>query len=301
MPGGSGGRPAAGCTCTRAEAEPGANSVERPRRRWREGAFEKMAYENLIMIERGHVRIISVNRPDVLNALNKKTLLELERALSEAEQTADVRCVILTGAGEKAFVAGADITEMKSLGPVEAEQFSALGHRVLDKIERLRCPVIAAVNGFALGGGLELALACDFIYASENAQLGLVEVGLGLIPGFGGNARLMRRVGPGHARELIFSGRRIKAEEALRIGLVNRVVPAGEVVDAATKTAEAIAEKGPYAVSVAKRLLVEAVDADSRTIHRMEQHSFGLIFGTRDHEEGINAFLEKRAPTYEGR
>lgn len=260
-----------------------------------------MAYDNIIVIDRGHTRIITVNRPDVLNSLNKKTLLEIERAVTESENNVHVRCVILTGAGEKSFVAGADLAEMKGLTPGEAEEFSGVGHRVMDRVERLRVPVIAAVNGFAFGGGLELALACDFIYASDTAQLGLVEVGLGLIPGFGGLARIARRIGPGHARELVYTARRIKADEALRLGLVNKVVPLDELVDTAVKTAEIIAEKGPYAVSLSKRLLVEGLDADQRTANRLEQHSFGLVFGSRDHEEGINAFLEKRKPTFEGR
>lgn len=260
-----------------------------------------MAYENLIVADRGHTRIITVNRPDVLNALNKKTLLEIERAIHETESKPDVRCVILTGAGEKAFVAGADIAEMKHLSPAEAEEFSGVGHRVMDRIERMRVPVIAAVNGFALGGGLELALACDFIYASDTAQLGLVEVSLGLIPGFGGLARLSRRVGNANARELVFTARRIKAEEALRVGLVNKVVPADELIDAAVKSAEIIAEKGPYAVSLTKQILQEGADTDQRTANRLEQHSFGLVFGSRDHEEGIAAFLDKRKPTFEGK
>lgn len=260
-----------------------------------------MAFENLIVIDRGHARIITVNRPDVLNALNKKTVLELEKAVVEAEANDHVRCVILTGAGEKAFVAGADLGEMKHLSPAEAEEFSALGHRVMERIERLRVPVIAAVNGYALGGGLELALAADFIYASDSAQVGLVEVSVGLIPGFGGLARLARRVGVGPARELVYTAKRIKAEEALRIGLVNKVVAAGELIDEAVKTAEIISEKGPYAVSLAKRVLVEGLETGQRTANRLEQHSFGLVFGSRDHEEGINAFLEKRKPTFEGR
>lgn len=260
-----------------------------------------MAFENLIVIDRGHTRIITVNRPDVLNALNKKTLLEIERAICEAETHQTIRCVILTGAGDKAFVAGADIGEMKHLTPAEAEEFSGVGHRVMDRVERLRVPVIAAVNGFALGGGLELALAADFIYASDTAQLGLVEVSLGLIPGFGGLARLSRRVGVGHARELVFSARRVKADEAQRIGLVNKVCAPDELIDAAVKTGEIIAEKGPYAVSLCKRLLSEGSDADLRTANRLEQHSFGLVFGSRDHEEGITAFLDKRKPRFEGR
>lgn len=259
-----------------------------------------MAFENLIVIDRGPARIITVNRPETLNALNKKTLVELERALGEAEQP-DVRCIILTGSGEKAFIAGADIGEMKGLSPVEAEQFSRLGHRVMDRIERARVPVIAAVNGFALGGGLEVALACDFIYACQSAQLGLPETSLGLIPGFGGTTRLARRVGVALAREMIFSARRLKAEEALRAGLVNQVAPDGEVVEAALKAADAIAKNGPYAVALAKRLLLENQDVGPAAANVSEQSAFGLVFGTKDHAEGMGAFLEKRKASFEGR
>lgn len=260
-----------------------------------------MAFETLIVIDRGPARIITINRPETLNALNKKTLGELERALTEVEHHDEVRCVILTGAGEKAFVAGADIAEMKGLTAPEAEEMSRLGHRVMDHIERLPMPVIAAVNGFALGGGLELALACDFIYASENAQLGLPETSLGLIPGFGGTTRLPRRVGVGLAREMIYAARRLKAEDALRAGLVNQVVPAGEVVEAAVKAAEAIAKNGPYAIALAKRLLRENQDVSPAAANLSEQSAFGLVFGTKDHVEGVAAFLEKRKPTFEGR
>ncbi|MFZ9889071.1 MAG: enoyl-CoA hydratase/isomerase family protein, partial [Myxococcota bacterium] len=195
---------------------------------------------------------------------------------------------------------GADVSEMKSLSPAEAEEFSRVGHRVMDRIENARMPVIAAVNGYALGGGLELAMACDFLYASENAQLGLPEAGLGLIPGFGGTTRLVRRVGLGLAREMIFTGRRLKADEALRVGLVNAVVPVGEAVEAAMKVAENVAKNAPYAITLAKRLLLENQDANHSTANLSEQHSFGLVFGTRDHDEGIAAFLEKRKPNFEG-
>lgn len=258
-----------------------------------------MAYDTLIVTDRGPVRVITLNRPDVLNALNKKVLNELDSALSEADRAESVRAIVLTGAGEKAFVAGADIAEMKGLSCAEAECFSGLGHRVMDHVENVRVPVIAAVNGFALGGGLELALACDFIYASDNARLGLVEVDLGLIPGFGGMARLARRVGIARAREMIFTGKKLKAEEARAVGLVNKLVAEGEVVEHAVKTASLIAEKGPYAVEYAKRVLIEGQDADHRMANRLEQHSFGLIFGTKDSAEGIEAFMEKRKAKYE--
>lgn len=260
-----------------------------------------MAYETLIVIDRGPVRTITVNRPDVLNALNRKVLSELDAAMHECAKGADIRAVVLTGAGDKSFVAGADIAEMKTISPAEAEEMSRYGHNVMERIENLSVPVIAAVNGFALGGGLELALCCDFIYASENARLGLVEANLALVPGFGGLARLTRRVGVAMARELVFTASVIKPEEAHRIGLVNKVFPAGEVVDAAVKCGNTIAEKGPYAVATAKRLLVQGQDADQRSANCLEQQAFGLVFGTEDHNEGIGAFLEKRKPTFTGR
>jgi enoyl-CoA hydratase len=235
-----------------------------------------MAYENLIVTEKGPTRIITINRPTVLNALNKKTLSELEQALLEVNQAGPTRAVVITGAGPKSFVAGADIAEMKTLSPLEAEHFSQKGHRVFDLIGKLRLPVIAAVNGFALGGGLELALACDFIYASENASFGLVETRLGLIPGFGGVARLARRVGDAMAREMIFSAAQINATEALRIGLVNRVVSEGEAVPCAVSVAETIAQRGPCAVSLVKSLIRDGQDTGLSVANGLEQKAFGL-------------------------
>ncbi|MCP4502795.1 MAG: enoyl-CoA hydratase/isomerase family protein [Deltaproteobacteria bacterium] len=258
-----------------------------------------MAFETLIVADRGPIRIITVNRPEVLNALNSKVLSELDAAAADVENHPEIRAVIITGAGEKAFVAGADIGEMKSLRPAKAQALSTKGHRVMNRIEELGVPVIAAVNGFALGGGLELALACDFIYASEKAFLGLVEVNLGLVPGFGGVARLSRRVGVAQARELLFTAKMLKAKDALTLGLVNKVVD-GDVVDEAVKTAQIIAGKGPYAVAVVKRMLLDGQDADQHAANRLEQHSFGLVFGTDDKAEGVAAFLEKRTPTFKG-
>lgn len=263
-----------------------------------------MAFENLIVSDRGSVRIITVNRPEVLNALNQQTMVELNAALEDVRSTPSVRCVILTGAkgeGRESFVAGADIKEMRNYTPLEAEHFSQLGHRILNQFSELPVPVIAAVNGFALGGGLELALACDFIYASENAMLGLVETDLGLIPGFGGVARLCRRVGVARAKEFIFSAKKLPAPKAQEVGLVNEVVPEGEVVEAAVALAEKIAKRGPYAISLCKRLLDEGADADLRTANAMESRAFGLVFGSRDKQIGIEAFLEKRKPNFEGR
>ena len=257
-----------------------------------------MTYENLTIADQGLAKVITLSRPAVLNALNKQTLLELEQALLDISNQDCVRAVVITGAGDKSFVAGADISEMKNLTPMQAEQFSVLGHRVFDLIGTMKVPVIAAVNGFALGGGLELALACDFIYASENASFGLVETKLGLIPGFGGVARLTRRVGDAYAREMIFSAMQINAQEAWRIGLVNRLVPPGEVVLAALGTVKQILNRGPYAISLAKSLVREGQNVDMRTANAMEQRSFGLVFSSEEHDEGIKAFLEKRIASF---
>jgi enoyl-CoA hydratase len=263
-----------------------------------------MAYRNLIVSDRGQLRIITFNRPEALNALNATTIEELNEAINDLKDNSSVRCVILTGAkgeGRESFIAGADIKEMKNYSPLQAEYFSRQGHRVFNELSELPMPVIAAVNGFALGGGLELALACDFIYASENALLGLVETDLGLIPGFGGVGRLSRRVGAARAKEYIFSAAKLSASKAKEVNLVNEVVPEGEVVEAAVALGEKIAKKGPYAVQLVKRLLVEGADADLRTANAMEQRAFGLVFGSHDHQIGIESFMEKRKPNFEGR
>ncbi len=259
-----------------------------------------MAYEHLILEDKAFSRIITISRPKVLNALNKRVMHELLKVLDEVEHHKSIRSVIITGAGDKSFIAGADISEMKSLSPLEAEEFSALGHKVMDAIAALSVPVIAAVNGYALGGGLELALACDFIYAAENAAFGLVETKLGLIPGFGGIARLAKRVGTAYAKEMIFSAAQLNASEAQRIGLVNRVVPEGGVLEAAKNLADKINERGPFAVSLVKKLMMDADSASVATLNSLERAGFGLVFASRDHSEGISAFIEKRAANYEG-
>lgn len=260
-----------------------------------------MAYENLMTSDKNAVRVITINRPSVMNALNKKTLQELGRAMEDVESDPKLRAVVITGSGPKSFVAGADISEMKTLSPLEAQAFSKLGHRVFDYFSKMRVPVIAAVNGFALGGGLELALACDFIYASENAVFGLVESKLGLVPGFGGVARLTRRVGDAMAREMIFAASQINASEALRIGIVNQVVSEGEVVAAAIGAAERIAQRGPCAIALVKGLICEGQDGSLQTANAMEQNAFGMAFSTEDHMEGIRAFVEKRTPNFQGK
>ena len=261
-----------------------------------------MTFENLLVEDRGAVRVITVNRPAALNALNAATVGEIGKAFADVAATPAIRAVIVTGGGEKSFVAGADITEFSALTPETARAYSRLGHGVLDQIGALDVPVIAAVNGFALGGGLELALACDFIYAADTARLGLVEANLGIIPGFGGVARLARRVGTAMAAEMIMSAAQVKADEALRIGLVNKVVPLAELMAAALKTAETIASKGPLAVGAVKRLLREGEAVDVRTANSAEQSAFGLVFSSEDRQTGVAAFIAKsKTVTFPGR
>jgi enoyl-CoA hydratase len=247
----------------------------------------------------GHVGTLTINRPDKLNALSREVLLDLGAAIDRLSGNGAVRSAVLTGTG-KAFVAGADIAAMKDMTEAEGRAFGALGHGVFAAIEQLRFPVIAAVNGFALGGGCELALACDFIYASSRAKFGQPEVNLGIIPGFGGTQRLPRRVGSALARELIYTGKMIDAEEALRIGLANAVFEPDELLAAAQKAASEIAAKGPMAVSSAKRLIRDGIDLPLPTANQLEQDAFGDAFGTEDQSEGMAAFLEKRAPSFKG-
>jgi enoyl-CoA hydratase len=248
----------------------------------------------------GAVSLLTIDRPDRLNALDREVLEEVRGALEETAGHGGTRCLVITGAG-KAFIAGADIAAMKDMGSEAAREFSALGHRTFDLIEALPCPVIAAVNGFALGGGCELALACDFIYASEKAKLGQPEVKLGVIPGFGGTQRLARRVGVAMARELIYSGAMIDAAEALRIGLVNAVHPPEELMGAVRKLAATIASMGPVAVTAAKRVILEGEGVPLADANHREAEAFARCFETEDQKEGMAAFLDKRPPAFEGR
>lgn len=248
----------------------------------------------LIKSERkGAVAILTLNRPDTLNALDREILLALEASVGEVAQDPGVRALIVTGEG-RAFAAGADIEAMSHMSPGEAHAFSQLGHRAFASLEQLAVPTIAAVNGFALGGGCELAMSCDWIYASSKARFGQPEVKLGLIPGFGGTSRLVRRVGVAWAKELVCSGANIKADEALRIGLANRVFEPEELMAKALETAQAISQAGPEAVQFAKQVIQQGQDADVRTAHALEQSAFGLVFSSDEHNEGIAAFLEKR-------
>lgn len=256
---------------------------------------------NLVQSERrGDVAILTLDRPDALNALNPALLDAFDTALQAVESDASVRALVVTGAG-RAFVAGADIAAMTTMTPLEAEAFSTRAHLLFERLEGLPIPTIAAVNGFALGGGCELALACDWIYASEKAHLGQPETKLGLIPGFGGTSRLVRRVGLARAKELILIGDPITAEEASRIGLVNRVYPPEALLEAALGAGEAIAARGPVAIRVAKRVMQQGQDADVRTAHVLEEQAFGLVFASEDRVEGTTAFVEKREPAFKGR
>jgi len=257
-------------------------------------------YENLILEIQDRVARVTISRPKVLNALNEKTVREIHAVFSSLRENADVGVVILTGAGEKAFVAGADINELAVMSPLQGEASSKLGQAALRGIETLGKPVIAAINGFALGGGCELALACHMRFASENAKLGLPEVGLGIIPGYGGTQRLPRIVGLGRALELITTGNMIDAQEALRIGLVNHVFPQADLIPACEKIAQAILGKGALAIRYALDAAVRGVESDLTQGLEREAGHFGLLAATADMHEGLKAFLEKRKPNFTG-
>jgi enoyl-CoA hydratase len=250
---------------------------------------------------RGEVALLTLSRPEQLNALSSRMLGALAARVAEVAADPALRAVIVTGSG-RAFAAGADIAEMQRMTAQEALAFSRLGHDSFAALEALPVPVIAAVNGFALGGGLELALACDWIYAARRARLGQPEVNLALIPGFGGTSRLPRRVGPGWARELVLTGEPVGAETAERIGLVNRVFEdEAALLEGALATAQALAKKGPLALARAKRVLHEGQDADVRLAHALEQQAFAALFASEDRDEGLAAFVEKREPRFRGR
>ena len=259
-----------------------------------------MGYKNLLVEIEAGIAFMKINRPSVLNALNQETLRELQQAMQEVEGRGDVRAVILTGEGEKAFVAGADVAELKAMTPAEALAFSRLGHDTLGTIEALTKPVIAAVNGFALGGGLEIALACDFIYASEKAKLGLPEVTLGIFPGFGGTQRLPRLIGTGRAKELIFTGKMIDAREAYDLGIVNKVFPPDKLIEEVSKTARTMAQNGPVGVSMAKSSVNAGYDMGGSEGEAIEITTWANSFATHDQKEGMRAFLEKRKPQFKG-
>lgn len=248
-----------------------------------------------------HVATVTMNRPEALNAFNPEQMRGVIDAFNDLRDDERVRVAILTGAGERSFAAGADIKKMATMSSAEGFAFGRLGHELANAIERFPRPVIAAVNGYALGGGCEVALASDIRLASENAVFAQPEVTLGIPPGWGGSQRLTRLIGPGLAAELIFTGRRVSADEALRIGLVNAVYPPNELLPAARSLADAIAKNSPRAVAQSKRLIRLALDGDIDAGLRAEADAFGEAFETEDQREGMGAFVEKRAATFTGR
>lgn len=256
-----------------------------------------MKFENLLFEKKGNIGIISINRPKALNALNTAVLEDLDKAIDKIMEDDSIYIVILTGEG-RAFVAGADIGEMKDMDIHEARKFAERGTKVFRKIEIMEKPVIAAVNGFALGGGCELAMACDIRIASEKAKFGQPEVGLGITPGFAGTQRLSRIVGIGKAKELIYTTDMIDGEEAYRIGLANKVVSPDKLMEEALDMAEKIASKGQLAVRFAKTAINRGIETDIETGTSIENNLFGLCFATEDQKEGMEAFLEKREPNY---
>lgn len=258
-------------------------------------------YKNICTKIEGHLGIITINRPDKLNALNDETCKEIALALKELEKQPDVAVIALTGSGDKAFCAGADIGELQVLNGVTGYKKAHNGQELLFQIERLEKPVIAAINGFALGGGCELAIACDIRIASDKAKFGQPEVNLGIIPGFGGTQRLPRLVGKGKAMEMILTGDIIDANEALRIGLLNTIVPHDKLLDSIKEMAEKIATKGPLAIQFAKLAIHEGLQVDIERGCELEAIYFGTICSTEDKTEGTSAFLEKRKANFKGK
>jgi enoyl-CoA hydratase len=259
-----------------------------------------MTYESIVFQVQEGIATITFNRPKALNALNQALLAELSRALDTIAEDESVRVLILTGAGEKSFVAGADITELATFSALQAKVFSRAGHAVIAKLQQLPIPVMAAVNGFALGGGCEIALACDFIYAAENARFGLPEITLGLIPGFGGTQRLPRLIGSNMAKELIFTGKMLAAGEAAQLGLVNKVVPGAALMEEVLKTARDIAAKGRVCLRAAKQAVNHGLNVDLASGCHIETDAFALVLSSPDAKEGTTAFLEKRKAVFTG-
>jgi enoyl-CoA hydratase len=259
-----------------------------------------MAYQDIIFEKDGNIGIIRFNRPKALNAITENVLDELDDAVSAVEKDESIRALVLTGEGDKAFVAGADIGHLAKLSAIGLRAFSGKGQDLLFRIEGLHLPVIACVNGFALGGGLEIAMACDFIYASEDAKFGLPEINLGIFPGFGGTQRLPRIVGKALAKELSMTGGMLGADEARGAGIVNRVFPADQLWEETMKTAGAIASKGRVALKGLKDCINRGYDVDLRDGCYIERETFGLTGTSPDFKEGMEAFLEKRKPEFKG-
>ncbi|CAN5754830.1 enoyl-CoA hydratase-related protein [soil metagenome] len=258
-------------------------------------------YQNLLLDVQDGIATITLNRPDKLNALNELTIRELGELVRTTREDSEVRGIIITGSGSKAFVAGADIAELAKMGPVDGIEVSRLGQRVFREIELSRKPVIAAVNGFALGGGCELAMACHLRIAADNARFGLPEVKLGIIPGYGGSLRLPRLVGKGRALELVLTGEMIRADEAFRIGLVNRVVSPESLLDECRKLMQVMIANGPVALGLAIECTTRGMEMSVDDGLALESYLFGLLAATDDMREGMTAFLEKRKAEFTGR
>jgi len=260
-----------------------------------------MEYKHLILEREGPLAVLTLNRPDALNALNSKVLEELTDAVDGISKDKELRVVILTGAGPKSFIAGADIGEMAGLTPVENRHFAGLGAAILRKMETMDKVWIAAINGYAFGGGLETAMACDIRYMAETAKVGLTEVSLGIMPAFGGTQRLPRLVGAGKARELIYTAARFDAQEALKIGLVQAVLPADKLMAGARELAAKIVANAPLAVAYCKAAIDRGLQEDFDRAQAQEIDAASILFSTEDKREGLTAFVEKRKPTYKGR
>jgi enoyl-CoA hydratase len=262
--------------------------------------FDYTNLETLIVEKTEDYAVVSVNRPEALNALNETVLLELSETFTKLSQDKEVGAIILTGSG-RSFVAGADIEQMSKLDPVSGHEFFVFGQKVMEQIEHMNKPVIAAVNGFALGGGCELAMSADIIYASEKAKFGQPEVGLGISPGFGGTQRLARRVGVGYAKYMIYSAEMIDAQEAYRIGLVQKVVSADELLEEVIRLTKNILSKAPIAVRASKIAIDRGMDVDLRTGVAFEAEAITLAFASADRKEGMEAFLAKRNPKFQNK
>jgi len=260
-----------------------------------------MAYNNIIVEKKGKIGIIKINRPKVLNALNIETIKEITQSVGDLEQDQKLQVAIITGEGDKAFIAGADIATMAKMTPLEAKEFSELGHNMLKKIENSRLIFIAAVNGYALGGGCETFMACDIVFAGKSAKIGQPEINLGVHPGFGGTQRLPRLVGRMKAKEILLTGRNLSADEAQSVGLVNKVFEDEKLTEEVEKLANQIAGKSSIQTSFIKELVNKGMDIDLNNANALEISYFSSSFSTYDQKEGMKAFLEKRKPTFKGK
>lgn len=260
-----------------------------------------MNYKNIIIKEKDGIATITINRPEALNALNKETMQELTAAIKKLDNDKKTKVAILTGSGEKAFIAGADIKQMKDLTPIEAKEFSEIGHNLIFTIENAKFPFIAAVNGYALGGGCEVMMACDIIIAADNALVGQPEINLGVSPGFGGTQRLPRLVGKIKAKELLLTGNNLSAENAKDIGLVNSVVEKEKLMETVEKLAQKIASKSKIQTNFIKELVNKGLDIDLPNACALEISYFSSSFSTYDQKEGMTAFIEKRKPSFKGK